>query len=307
MLGHEEQIEAVESAGAAEVAATPASAAAVERAVESELADAAELADANLDAAATSTETAAAADGAVSGEREHVDHAAKVKLAGLIAFFVVMAVIVVVIWPYLHMLFEEGGPATMVARLRGAGPLGVLVLLGLQFLQIVVAFIPGEVVQLAAGLMYGPWLGTLIVLVGCVFSSAIIYQLVHKLGAPFVQGMVSTRHLDRFRAFEESGKLDVFVFILFLIPGLPKDVFTYLVPLTTMDIKRFLLLTTIGRIPGVFASTLAANGLAEGNYASSIIILAVVAAIAVVAILFHEPILAKFGRGKHHGSGPNAG
>ena len=295
MPGHEEQIEAVEPAGTAEAAAEVEASAAVT------------AADAVAAKAKSSDPGESQAENTASGEQAHVDHAAKVKLAGLIAFFAVMAAIVVAIWPFLHMLFEEGGPATMVARLRGAGPLGVLILLGLQFLQIIVAFIPGEVVQLAAGLMYGPWLGTLVILVGCVFSSAVIYQLVHKLGAPFVQGMVSTRHLDRFRVFEESGKLDVFVFILFLIPGLPKDVFTYLVPLTTMDMKRFLTLTTIGRIPGVFASTLAANGLAEGDYASSIIILAVVAVIAVIAILFHEPILAKFGRGKHHGSGPNAG
>lgn len=239
-------------------------------------------------------------------EREHVDHAAKMKLAGLIAFLVVMAAIVVACWPFLMHIFEEGGPGLMVERLRRTGPLGVFVLFGLQFLQIVVAFIPGEVVQLAAGLMYGPWLGTLVILVGCVFSSAVVYQLVHKLGAPFVQGMVSTRHMERFRTFEESGKLDIFVFILFLIPGLPKDVFTYLVPLTTMEMKRFLILTTVGRIPGVFASTLAANGLAEGDYFSSIVILAVVAAIAVVAILFHEPIMAKLGRRKRNGSGPDA-
>ena len=111
-----------------------------------------------------------------------------------------------------------------------------------------------------------------------------------------MQGMVSTRHLDRFGAFEESGKLDVFVFILFLIPGLPKDVFTYLVPLTTMDIKRFLLLTTIGRIPGVLASTYAASGFASGEFIGPIIVLVVLAIIAVLAIVFRDKILGVFNR-----------
>ena len=97
------------------------------------------------------------------------------KFGGLIAFFALVCVVVVIAWPYITDLFTEGGPERMVERLQEAGPAGVLVLLGMQFLQIVVAIIPGEVVQLAAGLMYGPWLGALIILVGCVCSSALLY------------------------------------------------------------------------------------------------------------------------------------
>ena len=170
------------------------------------------------------------------------------KFVGLLAFIAIVVIIVVAAWPYIADVFSEGGVERLVERVQNAGPFGVLILLGMQFLQVVVAFIPGEVVQIAAGLMYGPWLGSLIILVGCVISSSVIYLMVHKLGAPFVQGMVSTEHLDKFRQFEKSGKLDIVVFVLFLIPGMPKDVFTYLVPLTDMPYKRFIVLTPIGRI-----------------------------------------------------------
>ena len=166
----------------------------------------------------------------VGGRR--MDRATLFKFLGLIAFFLIMLVIIVAAWPYIADVFTEGGVQRLVDRVRNAGPAGVLILLGMQFLQVVVAFIPGEVVQLAAGLMYGPLWGTIIILFGCVISSSVIYQLVHRLGAPFVQGMVSTEHLEKFRTFEETGKLDLIVFVLFLIPGLPKDVFTYVVPLT---------------------------------------------------------------------------
>ena len=225
-----------------------------------------------------------------------MDKATIFKFAGLIAFIVLMVVIVAVAWPYIADVFTEGGVDRLVERVQNAGPAGVLILLGMQFLQIVVAFIPGEVVQLAAGLMYGPWLGALIVLVGCVISSSIIYKMVHALGAPFVQGMVSTEHLGKFRSFEESGKLDIIVFILFLIPAMPKDVFTYIVPLTDMPYKKFITLTTIGRIPGVVASTYAAAGFASGNIIGPVVVLAVVALIAVVAIIFREKIMAVLGR-----------
>ena len=219
------------------------------------------------------------------------------KFAGLIAFVVLVGIIVVIAWPYITDIFTEGGPERMVERLKAAGPAGVLMLLGMQFLQIVVAFIPGEVVQLAAGLMYGPWLGALIILVGCVISSAVVYQLVHKLGAPFVQNMVSTEHLEKFRSFEDSGKLDIVVFILFLIPGMPKDVFTYLVPLTDMDMKRFLILSNVGRIPGVLASTYAAHGISEGQIVGPIVVAVVVAIIAVVGFVFRDRIMDAFGKG----------
>lgn len=227
-----------------------------------------------------------------------MDKANIFKFVGLVAFLVLMAVIVVVAWPYIADVFTEGGVERLVERVQNAGPLGVLILLGMQFLQIVVAFIPGEVVQVAAGLMYGPWLGALIVLVGCVISSSVVYKLVHALGAPFVQGMVSTEHLEKFHSFEESGKLDVIVFVLFLIPAMPKDVFTYIVPLTNMKYGKFITLTTIGRIPGVLASTYAASGLASGEIVGPIVVVAVVAVIAVVVVLFRDKIMDVLGKGR---------
>ena len=220
------------------------------------------------------------------------------KFAGLIVFIAIIAIIVVIAWPYVADVFSEGGVDRLVERVQSAGPAGVLILFGMQFLQILVAFIPGEVVQLAAGLMYGPLFGSIIILVGCVISSSIIYLLVRKLGAPFVQSMVSTEHLEKFHSFEESGKLDIIVFILFLIPGMPKDVFTYLVPLTDMEIKRFVVLSNVARIPGVLASTYTAHGLAEGDIVGPIVVVALVAIVAAAGIIFRDRIMDALGKGE---------
>ena len=221
------------------------------------------------------------------------------KFVGLIAFLVIMGLLVYLLWPYFHELFEPGGLDRVISDVRAAGPVGFLILLGLQFLQIVVAFIPGEVTQMAAGLLYGPWIGALVILVGCILSSAFIFVVVKRLGAPFVQKMVPTKYLGKFRAFEESGKLNIIVFILFLIPGLPKDVFTYLVPLTDMPMRTFLVLSNVGRIPGIVVSTYAASGLAEGRYIESVIIFAVFAAIAIAGILLRDRIMDVFSQHRH--------
>ncbi|HJI80618.1 MAG TPA: TVP38/TMEM64 family protein [Eggerthellaceae bacterium] len=220
------------------------------------------------------------------------------KLLGLLAFIVIIGLIVYALWPSLSRIFEPNGTDKVIESIQSQGAFGVLMLLGLQFLQVVVAFIPGEVVQVAAGILYGPWLGSLIILFGCVVSSAVIYELVHRLGAPFVRDMISKEHLEKFYTFEQSGKLNVVVFILFLIPAMPKDVFTYLVPLTSMRMRTFLILTTIGRIPGVLISTYAAAGLAEGEITTSLIIFGVAAAIALVCLIFRNRIMRVLGTTK---------
>lgn len=222
------------------------------------------------------------------------------KFVGLIVFVALAAAACFAIWPVIHGIFEPGGVDELIADVRGAGPLGVLFLFAVQLLQVVVAFIPGEVVQLAAGMMYGPWLGAVIIFIGCVISSAVVFAIVHKLGAPFVQAMVPTNYLEKFRHFEDSGKLNITVFILFLIPGLPKDVFTYLVPLTNMRMRTFLALSNIGRIPGIIVSTYAADGLLDGRIVESIVIFAVAAVIAILGIVFRERIMGLFSRHRKH-------
>lgn len=218
------------------------------------------------------------------------------RAVGLLLLVLVMVIVTVSLWPVISSVFNDQGRENLIKNIRNVGPLGVLMLLGLEFVQIVVAFIPGEVVQVVAGALYGPWIGALIILVGCVLSTWFVYEVVHRLGQPFVEEMVSTKHLSRFREFEKSGKLSVMVFVLFLIPGLPKDVFTYLVPLTSMPRREFLTLATIARSPGVFMSTFAASGLVKGNIVQSVVVFAIVGVVALVGILNRERILDWLGR-----------
>ena len=140
------------------------------------------------------------------------------KFAGLIAFFAIMVLIVVMLWPYFHELFEPGGLDRIINDVRGAGPVGFLILLGLQFLADRRGVHSRRGRADRGGLLYGPWVGALVILVGCVISSAFIFALVHKLGAPFVQSMVPVQYLEKFRKFRKTGKLNIVVFILFLIP-----------------------------------------------------------------------------------------
>lgn len=227
------------------------------------------------------------------GEKPRASHADKVKFAGLVAFLVVVAVVIAVAWPYIHLVFEPDGLDLLIDRVRNAGWGGIVILEAVQFLQVVVAFVPGEVVQIAAGMLYGPWLGAAIILVGCVVSSAFIFLLVHKLGAPFVHDMVPKKYMDKFRRFEQSGKFEMVVFVLFLIPGLPKDVFTYITPLSDMKLASFLVITNVARIPGIVISTYAADGLLEGRVFESVVMFVALAVVAVLALFLYNKLADK--------------
>lgn len=220
------------------------------------------------------------------------------KFLGLIAFFALCVVIVVAMAPLFKGIFSPDGVDTVIERIRDKGAFGVVILLALQFIQVVVAFIPGEVTQMAAGMLYGPLWGSLLILFGCAISSAFVYLIVHKLGAPFVKDMVPEKFLKKFEDFERTGRLNIIVFILFLIPGLPKDTFTYLVPLTDMKVKPFVIITTIARTPGVVLSAYAADGLIDGNIWTSAIIFGILIVLAIFALIFSNRIMDFLSR--HH-------
>lgn len=215
----------------------------------------------------------------------------KLKFIGLLVFLVVIIGIGVALLPYFEHLTSEEGRQYLVQVIKDAGVWGVGVCLLLQFIQIVVAFIPGEVTQLAIGAIYGPLFGTLITLGGALVSSIFVFYLVRKLGAPFVQGMIGSKDSKILNFFKKDSRLNVLTFILFLIPGLPKDVFTYLFPLTEIRPINFFVLSTLGRIPGIAASAFIGSSAMQGDYTQAIIVGIIAGGLGLLGIIFNKQIL----------------
>ena len=216
------------------------------------------------------------------------------KFVGLILFLLLLTYAVLSAMPLFSELTRPGGVDRVIEEVQNAGALGVLTLFAMQFIQIVIALIPGEIIQVAAGMMYGPWLGALIIVAGCVVSSAFIYLLISKLGRPFAQAMISPKWMAKLRDFEDTDHLNTMVFVLFLIPGLPKDIFSYLVPLTDMSLRSFVIISNTARLPGIFLSTYAANSFIDGDYLESVLLFIACAVVAVLAVLFSEHLIRFF-------------
>lgn len=166
------------------------------------------------------------------------------------------------------------------------------ILLLIQVLQIFIAFLPGEVVEIVAGLLYGPIGGLFICLLGILIGSLLIYYTI-KLFAKNNLNKYKSK-LQTYSFLNNPKKVHFYLFILFLLPGIPKDIFIYIAPFLPIEFTSFLIISLFARIPSILSSTIIGNSLMEGNYLTSIIIFVVFAIIGIIAILFKEKLFYLF-------------
>lgn len=157
-------------------------------------------------------------------------------------------------------------PQKFRAWLSDQGILSSVYMIAIIFLQIVVAFIPGEPFEIAAGYAFGFWQGTLLCLIGSALASALVMVLVKKWGTKLIYVFFSKEKLDELWILKDEKKLNFWTFIAFFIPGSPKDVMTYAIGLTNMKLSTFIVISTIARIPSVITSTFSGHALGEENY-----------------------------------------
>ena len=167
------------------------------------------------------------------------------------------------------------------AFLDSLGPLSFLGFILLQTLQVVAAPIPGEVTGVIGGFLYGPALGVFLSTVGLTLGSWINFVLSKTFGRPFVDKFVSKRTMDKYD-YLLHHKGAFLVFVLFLIPGFPKDILCYIIGLGHLTTREFLIISTVGRFGGTVLLTLGGAYLRHQQYYRFSILLGV----AVVVIFF---------------------
>lgn len=141
-----------------------------------------------------------------------------------------------------------------------------LAMLGINIVQVLLAFLPGEPVELASGYAFGFWEGTALCLVASGLATSAIYWATRRWGWKLV-GLFFNRSLfDRFSWLKSAKRLELIMFIVFLIPGTPKDFLTYFAGLTNMRFLPVVLIATFGRIPSIVTSTITASAVGSGNW-----------------------------------------
>ncbi len=193
--------------------------------------------------------------------------------------------------PIASLLGTEDGRMEILHKVESYGIFAPLVFSGLIALQIVIAFIPGGPLELIAGMLFGGIKGTLFTMLGAVAGTVIVYFLVKLFGRPLVHFFVSEEKMEKFAILHDEKRLEFWVFVLFLIPGIPKDLLTYIVPLTNMRPLRFILLANLARFPAIVASVFMGDSLSDGRYWLSIVIACIAAIAAFIGFQLKNRIL----------------
>jgi uncharacterized membrane protein YdjX (TVP38/TMEM64 family) len=207
--------------------------------------------------------------------------------AGLCALF----------WPFFSRLGLAEYREAFSDWIKALGFRGILILLGLQVLQIIVAIIPGGPVEILAGAAYGVLGGLAICILGCLFASTAIFLAVRKFGAPLVIRFFGKKLTDTYAFLADTKKLSLAIFLLFLIPGLPKDTLAYIAPLSKIRLSRFIILSNFARIPAILASAMLGDSMVKGNWILVVVFFLIIAAAGILGVLYGEKFFGRL-RGK---------
>ena len=152
------------------------------------------------------------------------------------------------------------------SHLENLGAFRYIALFAIQFIQVVIALIPGEFVELLAGFALGTFWGTVLCIVGSAVGTVVIYCGVHRFGKRFIAFFTGKKFYDRMKFLKDPVRRDMFLFILFFIPGTPKDLLLYFSPLLDIKLPRLLLIVSVARIPSIASSCYIGANVAKGMF-----------------------------------------
>ncbi len=211
----------------------------------------------------------------------------KVKAATVLSIVSVLFVAATVVGVILmRQYFTDAGPIRALVEKNYL--LGALIMILVTAVQVVVAFVPGELVEVAAGYVFGGLWGTIFILIGATLGSVVAILLTRKFGQKLFYTFFPDTDLNSLPILSNPLQRNSLTFLLFLIPGTPKDMLSYVIGLTDMKIWQYLLLTSFARIPSIVSSTIAGNELGESRFMMAIYIFAGIAIVSLIGYVIYN-------------------
>lgn len=211
----------------------------------------------------------------------------KVKIFKFIILIVALAIIVyntIYLFPIIKNISTHEGQEIFRQKISNSGISGFLMLFSLQIAQIFLAILPGEPLEILAGMCYGGIGGTIFILVSVFVTTTVIVLLVKKYGKKLVYEFFDKNKIDKIeksKTFNNPKKIEMILFILFFIPGTPKDLLVYIGGLLPIKTLRFILIAIFARIPSIISSTFAGSNIMKGDIKSIVIIYIITFALAI--------------------------
>lgn len=207
-------------------------------------------------------------------------------VVSIVLFAALMTLLTVTVGRKLVTLAAE--PEQFRIWVENTGIWGKAMMVGVSAFQIIVAVIPGEPFEIAAGYAFGGLQGTLLYYAGVLIGQTVVFLFTKKVGAKVVEVFVTREKLMQFKFLQNSKRLYSTLFFLFLIPGTPKDVLAYVAGLTPAKLLPFLLLTGVARLPSVLTSTLGGHLLGSKQYETAIWVFVATAVLSLACWLLYR-------------------
>lgn len=221
------------------------------------------------------------------------------KIFNIIKIILVLIIISIMIFatiklfPYFENIGTEQGRLDFKEKIDAMGFKGILLVIALVIIQLFLAFIPGEPIEIIAGMCCGTFGGTIAIFIGVFIASSIIFYGIRKFGKNFIYSFLGKEKIEKLetnRIFSNTKKLEFILFILFFIPGTPKDLFVYLSAILPIRPMRFLLISTFARFPSVITSTYCGANLIDGNFKMSAIIFILTFLVSIIGIYVYSKL-----------------
>lgn len=156
--------------------------------------------------------------------------------------------------------------------------------------QIVVAIIPGEPFEIGAGYAFGALHGTLLCMIGSLIGGVTVFLISRKFGIKIVEIFVSREKIDNLKFLKYSKKRNAIMFLLFLIPGTPKDVLSYCAGITDIKLSYWIFICVVAKIPSIATSTIGGSAIGGEKYTVAIVAFAVTAVVSIVGVFAYRKI-----------------
>ncbi len=213
-----------------------------------------------------------------------------VRIISMIVLILAIAGLTYMLMPLFEGFGQEGWNEKVRERIDSYGTVsGIFIFLGIQALQVPVAIVPA--IQIVGGVLYGWFFGTVLSYLGIVIGTLAVWGMVKWIGTPIVEAFFTEKSLRKFKFLEDERRLVIILMILELMPGIPKDLIAYLVPLTKIKPKSFFLYVLPLRIPSILLTTAFGNSITRGDYMMSVIFSAVMLATAAAGLIFKDKLL----------------
>lgn len=179
-------------------------------------------------------------------------------------------------------------PAQFRVWVNEKGVLGILAFMGMVIFQVFMAVIPGGPFEICAGYAFGIWRGALLCDLATTLGSIVVFLFVRRFGMDFVELFVSREKIESVKFLKSSRQSESIIFLLFLIPGTPKDLLSYLVGLTDMKLSHWIFITFVGRFPAIFLSALSGSALGTARYEIAIAAFAIIIVLYIIGLIVYR-------------------